>query len=200
MKAIKTLLGAGCLAAALGCGNGYGIDNSEPVEDNILNYQLDLSREIPDYRIRIPVEQDNEWRPEPQTGIPGPRVPRLPFNPGNADDPTQAYGWGVYCIRKQTPGSTHFGVLANYDVSDKDGINEMGLVAYGERTMERFRQQYPDGVTEAEYNFAKRNYGVNGDEDVLALYVIDNEGNQTEFALKPMSCEALDKLLEPYRL
>lgn len=190
MKAIKTLLGTGCLAAALGCGSGYGINNEEPA-DAVIVQTADGSY--------TPADTGNETQVfNPEFPIPYPTIPRVPLNPGNVDDPTQAYGWGVYCIRKKTPGSTHFGVLANYDVFDKDGINEIGLVAYGERTMERFNEQYP-GTTQATYQFAKRNYGVNGEEDVLALYVIDNEGKETEFALKPLSCEALDKLLEAYR-
>ncbi|MDI6737499.1 MAG: hypothetical protein QME12_03195 [Nanoarchaeota archaeon] len=187
---LKTVLGAGCLAAALGCGNGYGINNYEPEQADVVQ-TADGSY--------TPADTSNDTQVfNPEFPIPEPRFPRGPFNPGNVDNPTQVQGWGVYCIRKQTPGSTHFGVLANYNVSDADGINEMGLVAYGENTMEKFRQQYPEGVTQAAYLFAKRNFGVNGDEDALALYVIDNDGNDTEFALKRMDCESLDKLLELY--
>ncbi len=59
-------------------------------------------------------------------------------------------------------------------------------------------QEYP-GTTETAYNHSKRNFGNPGDEDALALYVIDNEGNETEFALKRIECESLDKLLELYK-
>lgn len=198
MKAIKTLLGAGCLAAALGCGNGYSVSNDESVynTDNGYHVDMDLSENI-GTRISIP-QDENEWMPTTSYNVPDPRGPRLPFNTGNADDPTQAQGWGIYCVRKQTPGSTHFGFLTNYSLSDADEINEVGLVAYGENTKQRFMQEYPSS-TEAVYQHSKRNFGNPGEEDALALYVIDNEGNETEFALKRLECESLDKLLELYK-
>lgn len=180
-----------------GCGNGYSVNNDEPVNDE--GYQANLHPVgNPGVRVSIPHE-DNSWRPEgPYGNMPDPREPRGPFNPGDVDYPTQGQGWGVYCVRKQTPGSTHFGFLTNYSLSDADGLNEIGLVAYGEVTKKRFMQEYPSS-TEAVYNHSKRNFGNPGDEDALALYVVDNEGNETEFALKRIECESLDKLLELYK-
>lgn len=192
----RNLLGVIGLAAALGCGNGYSVNNDEPANDSVYQVNAHPAGNLGP-RISLP-QDDNEWRPAGTYNVPDPRGPRLPFNPDNADVQTQAQGWGVYCIRKQTPGSTHFGFLTNYSLSDADGINEIGLVAYGDVTKQRFMQQYP-GTTEASYNNAKRNFGNPGNEDALALYVIDNEGNETEFALKRLECESLDKLLELYK-
>ncbi|MFH1065766.1 MAG: hypothetical protein V1734_04655 [Nanoarchaeota archaeon] len=225
----RNILGAIGLAAALGCGNGYSVNNDEPEQADVVQ-TADGS-----YTPSDAGNDSNTWRPTgPYGNISDLRVPRGPFNyapadagndetsnPGDdaassnegidsssdddaafsnggiVDYPAQAQGFGVYCIRKITHGSTHFGFITNYSLSDADGINEAGLVAYGERTKQRFMQDYP-GTTEAAYNHSKRNFGNPGNEDTLALYVIDNEGNETEFALKRIECESLDKLLELY--
>ncbi|MFA5888001.1 MAG: hypothetical protein WC852_04805 [Candidatus Nanoarchaeia archaeon] len=191
MKIRKILAGMG-LAAILGCGNGYGINNDEPEQEDAV--QAANGSYMP---IDADADTENDGNLQIPCNVPEPRVPRGPFNPGNADNPTEMQGWGVYCIRKQTPGSTHFGFLTNYSLSDADGINEIGLVAYGDVTKQRFMQEYP-GATQAAYQNSKRNFGNHGDEDALALYSIDNYGNETEFALNKLDCESLDKLLKLY--
>ena len=130
------------LAAILGCGNGFSVNNDEPEQQDVVQTAngsyapLDNDADT----------ENDSWRPTGPYNVPEPRVPRGPFNPGNVDNPTQVQGWGVYCIRKQTPGSTHFGFLTNYSLSDADGINEVGLVAYGENTKKRFMQEYPSST------------------------------------------------------
>lgn len=190
----RNILAGMSLAAFLGCGNGYGVNNDEPEQEDVVQTANGSY---------MPADNDadtenDSWRPTGLYGnVPDPRVPRGPFNPGNADNSTEMQGWGVYCIRKQTPGSTHFGFLTNYSLSDADGINEIGLVAYGDVSKQRFMQEYL-GATQAAYQNSKKNFGNSGDGDALTLYSIDNYGNETEFALNKLDCESLDKLLELY--
>lgn len=181
-------LGLASLTLGTGSACGYAVNNYVPEEEDVVQ-TADGSF--------MPSDAGNSWRPTgPYGNIPDPRVPRGPFNPGNIDDPTQAQGWGVYCIRKQTSGSTHVGVLADMHVSDSDGINEMGLMGRGNHRV-RFLQVYP-ASTEAAYEQAKKNYGLAGNVDLLSLYVVDDNGDETEFPLKIFQCEALDKLLETF--
>ena len=166
-----------------GCGNGFAVSN-DPVEEQDVVQTADGSY--------TPADAGSLGNPDAVQTADGSYMP-VDTVGSDADNPTQVHGWGVYCERKQTPGSTHLGVLVDMHVSDSDGINEMGLLGRGNHRV-RFLQVYP-ASTEAAYAQAKRNYGLAGDVDLLSLYIVDDEGNEIEVPFKRISCEALDKLL-----
>ena len=59
----RNILRAIGLTAALGCGNGYGVNNDEPVDNTDNGYHADLNLgENLGPRISIP-QDENEWRP-----------------------------------------------------------------------------------------------------------------------------------------
>ncbi len=187
-KKLELIIGAGCLAAALDCGNGYSVSNNFEEDEDVVQ-TADGSYAPSDA---------GTFNPDAVQTADGSYIPAETGSTDTApsDGTTQMRGWGIYCIRKQTPGSTHVGVLADMSVSDPDGINEMGLMGRGNHRV-RFLQVYP-ASTEAAYQQAKRNYGLAGDVDLLSLYVVDEEGNEAEFPFKELDCKALDKLLDSY--
>lgn len=200
MKPIRTLLVAGGIAAALGC--GYAVNNYVPEDDadavqtadgsfmpddagndgtgnpeDVLSSDggLDVGYDIP--------ENDAGYdAPEAEADVPGPSI----------------QGSGVYCVRSVTPGASHIGVLVNYTISDPDLVNEMGLVATSERgARERFDVEYPNTPSAAYFN-AKRNFGSVGDIADVDVYAIDGNGDERVQDLNKIDCEELDKLLNVY--
>lgn len=188
-------LGVASLTCGTGCGNGFAVSN-EPVNEEDAAQTADGSYTPSDAGTDslVPETADESYMQDSDASfelqMPG-LVPLLPLQ----EDDTRMEGSGFYCIRMRAAGSTHFGVYVDASVSDTDGINEMGLAVYGERYMERFLQSYPEGAVEAAYSQRKRNFGVNGDADLIALYAVDENGVETQFGLDEISCEELEGLL-----